>query len=430
MRLPLRKDKELYSSLFRIIGLYPHNIYYYKLALLHKSLSFEAQRSESSEHEKKRSKKYGKPSTKTLNNERLEFLGDAILDAIAGDIVYRHFPGKREGFLTNTRSKIVQRDTLNRLAAEMGINDLINKSGQSQKTHNSYLGGNAFEALVGALYLDRGYDACMHFMKKRILREMINIDKVAYKVVNFKSKLIEWCQKNHIHLEFKMIEEKRIGTSSPSFVSAVVLEGIETSPSKGYTKKESQQLAAKQALDRLKCEPQFIDEVFAAKTTRTKMEEEPVGDVPDTKPQDFVIPNATVEEEKHVNVFTEEVFSETSSKSDEAAADEQVSIEVPVTNEETETEASTDTEEKVEDETEDSATETETDEEIVPDDEPSSAEPTEEEASDAVVDEKTDTDANKSDEEDEFDLSDISLKQGAAEDIIAAAEEEAYKSHG
>jgi ribonuclease-3 len=270
----------------------------------------------------------------------------------------------------------------------------------------------------------------MHFMKKRILREMINIDKVAYKVVNFKSKLIEWCQKNHIHLEFKMIEEKRIGTSSPSFVSAVVLEGIETSPSKGYTKKESQQLAAKQALDRLKCEPQFIDEVFAAKTTRTKMEEEPVGDVPDTKPQDFVIPNATVEEEKHVNVFTEEVFSETSSKSDEAAADEQVLIEVPVTNEETETEASTDTEEKVEDETEDSAAETETENEIVPDDEPSSSESTEEEASDAVVDEKTDTDTNKSDEEDEFDLSDISLKQGAAEDIIAAAEEEAYKSQG
>ena len=124
IRLPFRKDKELYSSLYHIIGVYPHNISYYKMALMHKSVMH-------------RNKK-GKP----VNNERLEFLGDAILDAAVGDIVYRHFPGKREGFLTNTRSKLVQRDTLNKLAMEMGINNLILSSGRSA-THNSYLGGNA-----------------------------------------------------------------------------------------------------------------------------------------------------------------------------------------------------------------------------------------------------------------------------------------------
>ena len=136
IRLPFRKEKELYLSLHQIIGVYPHNISYYKLALMHKSV---ARRNEK-----------GRP----VNNERLEFLGDAILDAIVGDIVYQHFPGKREGFLTNTRSKIVQRETLNKLAQEMGINQLILSSGHSY-SHNSYLGGNAFEALVGALYLDR-----------------------------------------------------------------------------------------------------------------------------------------------------------------------------------------------------------------------------------------------------------------------------------
>ena len=142
-----------------------------------------------------------------VNNERLEFLGDAILDAVVGDIVYQHFEGKREGFLTNTRSKIVQRETLNKLAQEMGINQLILSSGHTS-SHNSYMGGNAFEALVGAIYLDRGYTACMHFMQKRILNRFINIDKVAYKEVNFKSKLLEWGQKNRVNMEFRLLNQK------------------------------------------------------------------------------------------------------------------------------------------------------------------------------------------------------------------------------
>ena len=158
VKLPFREDKELYSCLYEILGFYPNHIDYYKTALLHSSAA-------------KRNDK-GKP----VNNERLEFLGDAILSAVVGDIVYRHFPGKREGFLTNTRSKLVQRDTLGKLANEMGINELIKAAAQNQN-HNNYMGGNAFEALVGAIYLDQGYDACMKFMKKRILKQMINIDR-------------------------------------------------------------------------------------------------------------------------------------------------------------------------------------------------------------------------------------------------------------
>ena len=154
--------------------------------------------------------------------------------------MFRHFEGKREGFLTNTRSKIVQRETLNKLAQEIGISQLIMSNGHSS-SHNSYMDGNAFEALVGAIYLDRGYEACMRFMKKRILSQLINLDKVAYKEVNFKSKLIEWCQKNRVKLDFKLIEQKRDENNNPIFVYQAIVEGLEGGSGKGYSKKESQQ---------------------------------------------------------------------------------------------------------------------------------------------------------------------------------------------
>lgn len=261
MKLPFLKDKELRSSLYRIIGFYPHDISHYKLALMHKSMF-------------KRNEK-GRP----VNNERLEFLGDAVLDAAVGDIVYRHFPGKREGFLTNTRSKLVKRETLNRLAEEMGIVGLVRADSRCS-AHNSHMGGNAFEAIVGAIYLDRGYDACMRFMQKRILSQLVNIDKVAYKEVNFKSKLIEWSQKNRVRLEFRKVEEKKDNQGNPVFSYMAVVEGLDGCPGTGYSKKESQQLASKATLAKLRREPQFIDAVFAAKTDRTKMEEMPVADVP------------------------------------------------------------------------------------------------------------------------------------------------------
>lgn len=280
MKLPFRKEKELYSSLFNVIGFYPHDISLYKQALLHKSIA-------------KRNEK-GRP----VNNERLEFLGDAILDAIVGDIVFRHFEGKREGFLTNTRSKIVQRETLNKLAQEIGISQLIMSNGHSS-SHNSYMDGNAFEALVGAIYLDRGYEACMRFMKKRILSQLINLDKVAYKEVNFKSKFIEWCQKNRVKLDFKLIEQKRDENNNPIFVYQAIVEGLEGGSGKGYSKKESQQLASKQTLQSLRRKPQFIDAVFAAKADRTKMEEEPVVVVPDIEQkEDFIITPATASSQK------------------------------------------------------------------------------------------------------------------------------------
>ena len=271
LKLPFRKEKELFSSLYAILGFYPHDIAYYKQALMHKSVH--------------RRNAKGKP----LNNERLEFLGDAILDAVVGDVVYQHYEGKREGFLTNTRSKLVSRETLGKLATEMGLGNLLLSAGHST-SHNSYVEGNALEALVGAVYLDRGYDACMWFWKNRVLGKYINIDKVAFKEVNFKSKLLEWSQKNRVRLEYKMLKQKKDDNGSPVFSFQVVLEGVEGEKGTGFSKKEAQQLASKETLQRLKREPQFVDAIFAAKTERTKMEEEPAVAVPDTEQeQNFII---------------------------------------------------------------------------------------------------------------------------------------------
>lgn len=258
VRLPFRKDKESYSRLYQILGFYPHNITYYKKALIHKSVNLDKD----------------KKTNRLENNERLEFLGDAILDAIVGDIVYCHFEGKREGFLTNTRSKIVQRDTLNKVAKEIGLNELIQSSITPHTSHNSYMGGNAFEALVGAVYLDRGYKYCMRFMQDRILKDYIDINKMAYKEVNFKSKLIEWSQKNRVNASFELVEQNQEESGSPVFISRVLVEGIEIGTGKGYSKKESQQNAAKESMALLKKRPQLIESIFAEKSKKTAMEEE------------------------------------------------------------------------------------------------------------------------------------------------------------
>ena len=224
------------------------------MALSHKSIHFK--------------NKKGKP----VNNERLEFLGDAILDAIVGDIVYKHFPGKREGFLTNTRSKLVQRETLNKIAQEIGLSRLIYSSGRNF-SHNSYMAGNAFEALIGALYLDRGYNLCMRFMQEKILKKMVNIDTVAYKEVNFKSRLIEWAQKNKMNIAFNLLEQKKDDEGNPVFKYCVVIEGIKCNSASGFSKKESQQLASEETLECLKKNTRFCDALFEAKKKRQEAEQ-------------------------------------------------------------------------------------------------------------------------------------------------------------
>lgn len=233
IRLPFRNDRQLYRSFYNILGFYPRNIELYKQALTHRSVN----------HKNSEGKKY--------NNERLEYLGDAILGAVVGDILYRHFPGKKEGFLTNVRSRVVQRETLGRLADDMGLTELI-QSNLMGKTHNSYMAGNAFEALIGAVYLDRGYEFCVKFVNERILGKYINLEKIASKESNFKSRFLELCQKYRFEAIFELLKETREEeTLSPLFLSRVTIYGIECGRGSGYSKKESHQMAAKEALARL-----------------------------------------------------------------------------------------------------------------------------------------------------------------------------------
>lgn len=253
-RLFFCKDKEFRSALYQIMGFCPHNIDLYRTAFAHKSHEY-------------RSKKTG---NKPLNNERLEFLGDAVLETVVSHIIYRQYPNKREGFLTNTRSKIVSRESLGKLAKELGIDRLI-QSQTHGRTHNSYLEGNSFEALMGAIYLDRGFRYAFQFIEKRIIGAVLDLDTVANKEVNFKSKLLEWKQKNRIHLDFVDSSINNSNSTSPSFHTTVVIEGIPAGEGKGFSKKESHQAAAKDALTQMRRDADFLDAMFRAKEKRTAM---------------------------------------------------------------------------------------------------------------------------------------------------------------
>ncbi|MDR0699986.1 MAG: ribonuclease III [Tannerella sp.] len=250
IRLFKLKNKEPYLSLYNILGFYPDNIELYEQAFIHRSLSLT---------------QVGKRG----NNERLEFLGDAVLDAIIADVVYQHFPYKKEGFLTNTRSKIVQRESLNQIALELGVDKKVTSMPYAT-AHHKYMYGNALEALIGAIYLDQGYECCCKFVKERIVNKHISLDKLANREVNFKSRLLEWGQKTKLHIEFDLIESFTDKDGNPVFQTSVSLEGTPLGIGTGSTKKESQQLAAKNMIRKIhkdRVVKQLIEELKHQQTT-------------------------------------------------------------------------------------------------------------------------------------------------------------------
>ncbi|MGM9688694.1 MAG: ribonuclease III domain-containing protein [Alloprevotella sp.] len=271
MKLPFRKNKEFLTVLYDILGFYPHNLEVYRVAFAHKSLSYhrdEANGKKDSRGNNRRQR--GETTSKPLNNERLEYLGDAVLESIVSDILFRHFPNKREGFLTSTRSKMVQRDTLNKLAIALGLEKLIQAAQGTDMSHTN-IAGNAFEALMGAIYLDRGYKHCHWFISNRVVGHHIDIDALAHKEVNFKSKLLEWSQKNRIQMNFR---DSQNDQKERGFQSVILLEGIIMGRGIGRSKKESQQEAAKEALTTMRRDAKSYDSIFRAKEKRTAMEAE------------------------------------------------------------------------------------------------------------------------------------------------------------
>lgn len=253
IKLHFQKDSELRKALHSMLGFYPRNLEIYRIALAHKSHVYRNRKGRS------------------FNNERLEFLGDAILEAVVSDLVFHRFERRSEGFLTSTRSKIVQRSSLNRLAKEIGLERLLQVPSQ-RRGHNSNIGGNAFEALVGAIYLDRGYKTCQWFVENKIVGCLLDIENVANKEVNFKSKLLEWTQKNRVQVDFENEETLDEKNDSPLFNSTILLEGLTAGEGRGYSKKESQQRASRDALTRLRRDPLFVESIFDEKSKRISME--------------------------------------------------------------------------------------------------------------------------------------------------------------
>ena len=231
IRLFTLKNKEPYLSLYNMLGFYPNDVELYEQAFIHRSITSVS-------------------NGKSCNNERLEFLGDAILDAIVADIVFKHFPNKREGFLTNTRSKIVQRESLNHIALELGLDKKVTSLPHAA-IHNKYLFGNALEALIGAIYLDKGYRFCYRFVLEQIINKYLSLNKLAGQEVNFKSRLLEWGQKVKLNIVFDLVETFTDNEGKPVFQTSVTLEGTSLGIGIGNTKKESQQLAAKKAIRRI-----------------------------------------------------------------------------------------------------------------------------------------------------------------------------------
>jgi len=226
--------KEFYLFLKELLGFYPANLKLYDLAFIHKSASvFDSQGN-------------------MVNNERLEFLGDAILGAVIADFLYNRFPQQDEGFLTKTRSKLVNRSFLTRLTFDMGLNIYID-SNTTQNIDKSHIYGDALEALIGAIYLDKGYLDAKYFVTKKILSQFVNLNEIEQKDSNFKSQLIEWCQKNKKEVVFETTEEEAKDKSKPAlFVAVAKVNNKVFGKGTGTSKKEAQQNAAHETLNKLK----------------------------------------------------------------------------------------------------------------------------------------------------------------------------------
>lgn len=227
----LRRGK-FYGFIRKTTGLSPLNLNIYEQAFIHKSAMIKGK------------------NRKFINNERLEYLGDAILGAIIADELYNHFPNKNEGFLTKTRSRIVNRTLLNEIANNMELNQWVKVQSKINILNTSIL-GDTLEALIGAIYIDRGYKTCKQFVLTKIISRHIDLSKIAKKDTNYKSLFIEWGQKHKKSVRF--ITEKKQSTtdSHPIFISSALVDDITISSGEGYSKKEAQQNAAREAIKKV-----------------------------------------------------------------------------------------------------------------------------------------------------------------------------------
>ena len=227
IKILFSNERELLKSLREFLGFYPKNLQLYKIAFIHRSASKNV-------------------NGRRVNNERLEFLGDSILDAVISDFLYHKYPNEKEGFLTEMRSKIVNGEKLKELARLTRLNEFIIQKGISKTI--SKIHEDAFEALIGAIYLDQGYYQTFKFVKTKILERYIDFDDLEDLNLNYKSQLIEWSQK----IKKKVTFISRDDDHTPKcFISIVIYDDTEIGKGTGHSKKEAEQNAAKNAIDYL-----------------------------------------------------------------------------------------------------------------------------------------------------------------------------------
>jgi ribonuclease-3 len=226
--LKSKKNSQLEKQLQNVLGIKPGNYSLYYTALSHRSI---------------------KENTDE-NNERLEFLGDAVLSTVIADYLFKRYPYKGEGFLTEMRSKMVNRQQLNDIALKMGVKKLTLYNKFDSFLKSSQIFGNTLEALVGAVYLDKGYKKTQRWIVKQIILPYVFVDDLEQIDINLKNRLIGWASKNGKKLEFETLHEKMEGNRRV-FTMAVVLDGDILAQGKGYNKKDASQVAAQSAIEKL-----------------------------------------------------------------------------------------------------------------------------------------------------------------------------------
>ncbi|MBQ3739401.1 MAG: ribonuclease III [Bacteroidales bacterium] len=227
------EEKALSEYFHNILGFRPKNIALYQLAFTHKSKSDET------------------VGGYHLSNERLEYLGDAVLSTAVADFLFKTYPTQPEGFLTEMRSRIVSRASLNKLSQKLGFEEYLKYTpDNSNNTSFRSIGGNAFEALVGAIYLDRGFDFTKHILIDRIIKVHIDLDQLQQTDVNFKSKLLEWSQKNKRHLVFKLLDDNTDNRRHLYHVQ-VFIDGQSYGEAQDFSIKGAEQLAAEKTWNML-----------------------------------------------------------------------------------------------------------------------------------------------------------------------------------
>jgi ribonuclease III len=227
LKLLFVRDKRFAKELCAVIGFIPVDSEFYKIPFIHRSSSILYKGS-------------------LINYERLEYLGDAVLDVIVADFLFTHYQQRDEGFLSQMRSKIVKRQNLNQLGVELGLHQVMLNQNNNQLGKNYF--GDVLEALIGALYLKRGYRYTKRFVLNKIIRDRINLTVLENTETDFKSRLIEWAQKNKYEIKFESKEEYPEGEKVPHFVCQVFKETSLLAQGTGSAKKEAEQNAAEQAI--------------------------------------------------------------------------------------------------------------------------------------------------------------------------------------